>query len=158
MRTRRDPRTEREARLVPDAQRRRFTLIAAPFAPTGRPRRDPRARRIAATIWAPLRPRIDWNAGQSAPAASGARPDVHAAAAPEIRIIAEPAFFVLAVVDQRAGRFRNMTGSLLRPRVKSPTRMAERSSFWPSARPMNSPRQARIVRWPYRRIWRETTI
>ena len=88
---------------MPDAQRRRFALIALPSVPSGRPRPDPRARRIAATGWAPLRPRIDWYAGLSAPVASGARQDVHAAAASEIRIIAEPAFLVLAVVDQPGG-------------------------------------------------------
>ena len=103
MRTRRDPRAERHARLVPDAQRRRFTLVALPSPPSGRPRRDPRAHRIAATGWAPLRPRIDWYAGLSVPAAKPAQQDILAAAAPRIRIIAEPAFFVLAVVDQPGG-------------------------------------------------------
>ena len=87
---------------MPNTERRRFTLIAMPAAPTGRPRRYPRARRIEATIWAPLRPRIDWNGGRSA-AVTGARQDVHAAPAPEVRIIAEPAFLVLAVVDQPGG-------------------------------------------------------
>ena len=103
MRTRRDPRAEREARLVPGGQRRRFALVALASVPSGRPRPDPRARRIAATGWAPLRPRIDWYAGLSAPVASGARQDAHAAAAREIRIIAEPAFLVLAVIDQPGG-------------------------------------------------------
>ncbi len=101
MRTRRDPRREREARLVPDAQRRRFTLVALPSPPSGRPRRDPRARRIAATGWAPLRPRIDWYARLPAREAKPAGQDIQTA--PAIRIIADPAFFVLAVVDQPGG-------------------------------------------------------
>ena len=100
---RRDPRAEREARLVPDAQRRRFALVALPSPPSGRPRRDPRDRRIAATGWAPLRPRIDWYGGLPTQASNPAQRDIEASAAPAIRIIAEPAFLVLVVVDQPGG-------------------------------------------------------
>jgi electron transfer flavoprotein alpha subunit len=53
--------------------------------------------------WAPLRPRIDWYADLPAPAAKPAQQDIQAAAAPAIRIVAEPAFLVLAVVDQPGG-------------------------------------------------------
>ena len=74
-----------------------------PSPPSGRPRRDPRARRFAATGWAPLRPRIDWYAGLPSTAAAPARHDIQAAPTPAIRVIAEPAFLVLAVVDQPGG-------------------------------------------------------
>jgi electron transfer flavoprotein alpha subunit len=83
-------------------ERRRYALIALPPAPSGRPRRDPRARRMAAIGWAPLRPRIDWYAGVVA-AAGIAERGPRATPAPAIRIIAEPAFLVLAVVDQPGG-------------------------------------------------------
>ena len=83
------------------AQRRCFTLIATRSRPSGRPRHDPRSRRGDATIWAPLRPRIDWYANLPHPAVSVARRDTEAA--PAIRVIAEPAFLVLAVVDQPGG-------------------------------------------------------
>ena len=102
MRPRRDPRAERQARFIPGTERPRFVLASAPEVPSARPRRDPRALRRAATIRTGVRPRIDWHAGQ--PGAVG-RAEVVARpiSAPEIRIVADPAFLVLAVPDHPGG-------------------------------------------------------
>jgi electron transfer flavoprotein alpha subunit len=100
MRARRDPRAERLARLMPGGERPRYGLTpTAP--PSSRPRRDPRALRRAAMVITGARPRIDWQArGASVAASLGHAPT---AAEPQIRIIAEPAFLVLAVPDHPGG-------------------------------------------------------
>jgi electron transfer flavoprotein alpha subunit len=103
MRGRRDPRTERDARLVSGTGRPRFTL--RPIAPPGRLRRDPRARRKAAIIIDDLRPRIDWSAsrGHASTRVVGPEQLAEVAAEVETRIIADPAFLVLAVPDHSGG-------------------------------------------------------
>jgi electron transfer flavoprotein alpha subunit len=101
MRRRRDPRAEWQARRVPGAERPRFALVA--IAPNeGRDRRNPRARRDAARVFVGKRPRIDWKAVVSGGARSLAEVADGATATkrePATRIIAEPAFAVLAVLD-----------------------------------------------------------
>lgn len=103
MRARRDPRAEREARLVPGTQRPRFTL--RPIVPSGRSRRDPRARRKAATLIDDLRPRIDWSASRGHASSRVAGRERLAEGIPEAEtcIIADPAFLVLAVPDHPGG-------------------------------------------------------
>ena len=103
MTTRRDPRAERDARLVSGSLRPRFTL--RPIAPSGRPRRDPRGRRKGATIIGDLRLRIDWRASGARPSSSVAARErlADAATEPEIRTIADPAFLILAVPDHPGG-------------------------------------------------------
>ncbi|WP_207460715.1 electron transfer flavoprotein subunit alpha/FixB family protein [Azospirillum sp. SYSU D00513] len=111
MRTRRDPRAERQAKLVPGTARPRFLVGAAPagFAnagaatgPTGRPRRDPRASRAAAVVRTAPRLRLDWtNKGQASLAIGTAQ--AAAAVKAAVRVIEEPAFLVLAVLDQPGG-------------------------------------------------------
>jgi electron transfer flavoprotein beta subunit len=104
MTVRRDPRAERQARLIADGERRRFGLTAA-HMPSSRPRRDPRALRRAATATAGVRPRIDWQAGRTGAAMGfgGVEIAKPAASQPEIRIIDDPAFIVLAIPDHPSG-------------------------------------------------------
>ena len=92
MTVRRDPRAERQARLISDGERRRFGLTAAQ-TPPARLRRDPRALRRAATSIAGARPRIDWQAGRTGAAMGFGAVEFakHAASQHEIRIIADPA-------------------------------------------------------------------
>ena len=92
MRRRRDPRAELQARLTAGTERRRFALTPASPPPSARPRRDPRVLRMAATIMAGARRRIDWQARRGDAAANPLRPETagHQASAPEIRIIADP--------------------------------------------------------------------
>jgi electron transfer flavoprotein alpha subunit len=105
MRRRRDPRAEWQGRRVSGVERPRFALVVTVAPADGGRRRDPRARRDAATVMVGTRPRIDWRArpvsgGASAEALhseAGIRQDA------EIRIIAEPAFIVLAVLDRPGG-------------------------------------------------------
>jgi electron transfer flavoprotein alpha subunit len=103
MTARRDPRAERGARLVSGKGRPRFTL--RPVAPPGQLRCDPRARRRAATIIDDLRPRIDWSASRdhASSRVAGREHLREVAAEAEIRIIADPAFLVLAVPDHAGG-------------------------------------------------------
>jgi electron transfer flavoprotein alpha subunit len=104
MRTRRDPRVERQARLITGGERRRYGL--APITqPSARPRRDQRALRRAAMIIAGIRPRIDWHAGRTGMAIAAGRVTVaeRPASEPEMRVVAEPAFLVLAVPDHPGG-------------------------------------------------------
>jgi electron transfer flavoprotein alpha subunit len=104
MRTRRDPRVERQARLITGGDRRRYGL--APITqPSARPRRDPRALRRAAMIIAGIRPRIDWHAGRTGMAIAAGRATVaeRPASEPVIRVVAEPAFLVFAVPDHPGG-------------------------------------------------------
>jgi electron transfer flavoprotein alpha subunit len=106
MRARRDPRAERQARLVPAADRPRFALAPAHLAPPSpRPRRDPRALRRSATVIGAARLRIDWRAGRMGGAASAGRIEPAAGALPEAgcRVIADPAFLVFAVADHPGG-------------------------------------------------------
>ena len=108
MRTRRDPRAERSARLIPGTVRPRYGVsivqpnMGTATGPTGRPRRDPRAIRAAAVVRTGARTRLDWTNRGHAPLIAGAAHTV-AAATPAVRIIDEPAFLVLAVLDQPGG-------------------------------------------------------
>jgi electron transfer flavoprotein alpha subunit len=104
MRARRDPRAARLARLVPGDKRPRYGLAPA-AQPSSRPRRDPRALRRAALVAGDARPRIDWHVGKSgaAIALGAAEATARTASAPQVRIIAEPAFIVLTVPDQPGG-------------------------------------------------------
>jgi electron transfer flavoprotein alpha subunit len=115
MRKRRDPRAELQARLTAGTQRRRFALTPASPPPALRPRRDPRVLRMAATIMAGARRRIDWQARRGDAAVSSPRPETagHQAPAPEIRIIADPAFLVLAVPDHLDGALSDHDRQLL---------------------------------------------
>ncbi|WP_029003757.1 electron transfer flavoprotein subunit alpha/FixB family protein [Azorhizobium doebereinerae] len=103
-RPRRDPRAERAARLVPSKGRPRLALGLA--GGSVRPRRDPRAERIALEVEGAARRRFDLAATGQGPVAAVAtpRPDVPAAgAAPELRLIPNPAFLVFAVADASDG-------------------------------------------------------
>lgn len=100
-RLRRDPRTERAAHGVAGGTRPRFDLGAV--AAGKRPRRDPRAEQRLAQVAGLARLRLDRS--QRAPvmvAAAVERPVVEAA--PQLRIIDEPAFLVAAVPDAPGGR------------------------------------------------------
>jgi electron transfer flavoprotein alpha subunit len=102
MRQRRDPRGERQARLIAGTTRPRFVL--APVTPQispARRRRDPRTKRRAATVVAGIRPRIDWRSGLAgaATAIPHGKPSESANIEPQVRIIADPAFLVLVVPD-----------------------------------------------------------
>jgi electron transfer flavoprotein alpha subunit len=105
MRRRRDPRAERQGRRVPGAERPRFALVVMAPAPVeGGRRRDPRARRDAARVMVGTRPRIDWRARPGSSGRPAAAMDGTASVRPEAaRIIAEPAFLVVAVLDQPGG-------------------------------------------------------
>jgi electron transfer flavoprotein alpha subunit len=99
-RLRRDPRTERAAHSVEGGVRPRFDLAALP---TGkRPRRDPRAEQRQATVPGAARLRLDRS--QRTPIAVAAPERQVVEAAPQLRIIAQPAFLVAAVPDAPAGR------------------------------------------------------
>jgi electron transfer flavoprotein alpha subunit len=102
MRARRDPRADRQARLISQGERRRFGLAPAPRVPSARPRRDPRALRQAVTHMAGSRPRIDWHGGRMG-AIGRVEADARPLSKPEIRVIADPAFLVLAVPDHSGG-------------------------------------------------------
>lgn len=99
-RLRRDPRAERTAHGVPGGARPRFDLAAVSGK---RPRRDPRAEQRLAMVPGAARLRLDRT--QRAPAALIAAeraPPVEAA--PQMRVVAEPAFLVAAVPDAPGGR------------------------------------------------------
>jgi electron transfer flavoprotein alpha subunit len=102
MKARRDPRADRQARLISQGERRRFGLAPAPRAPSARPRRDPRALRQAVTHMAGARPRIDWHGGRIG-AIGKVQTDTRPLTAPEIRVIDDPAFLVLTVPDHPGG-------------------------------------------------------
>lgn len=118
-RQRRDPRAERAAHRVAAAGRPRYDLGhnpepgQIPAAPSGRPRRDPRAERAAQSVAAapvsgrPARLRLDRtqrNAAGAASAVPAPSPTTAVvAASPEVRVIADPAFLVMAVVDAPGG-------------------------------------------------------
>lgn len=105
-RSRRDPRAERLDREVAGGSRRRFVLEAPASSETGgRPRRDPRAERAAALVRLDPRPRLDRSRSGApggtlqATAAPSAAP-----AAPAVRVVENPAFFVLVLPDAPGGR------------------------------------------------------
>jgi electron transfer flavoprotein alpha subunit len=102
MKARRDPRAERQARLISQGERRRFGLAPAPRVPSARPRRNPRALRQAVTHMAGARPRIDWH-GSRMGGIGRVEADTRPHSKPEIRVIADPAFVVLAVPDHPGG-------------------------------------------------------
>ena len=110
-RTRRDPRAERAARTVRTEPRRRLVLEAGAVATAsvspagGRPRRDPRSRRAAATVRTEPRLRLDWtgrapSAGLPVPAGPMGRAARAAVAEPVLRVIADPACLLFAVLDR----------------------------------------------------------
>lgn len=99
-RLRRDPRADRAARAVPGDTRPRFDLAAPAAGP--RLRRDPRAERRLAEVPGAARLRLDRTQRVPAAAALGGKPAVETA--PQVRIIAEPAFLVGVVPDAPAGR------------------------------------------------------
>ncbi len=99
-RLRRDPRAERAAHGVEGGARPRFDLAAAPAGK--RPRRDPRAEQRQATVPGTARLRLDRTQRTPVIAIAPERPVVETA--PQIRIIAEPAFLVAAVPDAPGGR------------------------------------------------------
>ncbi|SHO64337.1 electron transfer flavoprotein alpha subunit apoprotein [Pseudoxanthobacter soli DSM 19599] len=116
-RQRRDPRAERASHRVAAAGRPRYDLGQNPdpgqiaAAPSGRPRRDPRAERAAQSVATtpvsgrPARQRFDRTQRNAAVAAAATptKPAAFAAAPPEVRVIADPAFLVMAVVDAPGG-------------------------------------------------------
>ncbi|QJP16492.1 electron transfer flavoprotein subunit alpha/FixB family protein [Starkeya sp. ORNL1] len=99
-RLRRDPRAERAAHGVEGGTRPRFDLAAAPAAK--RTRRDPRAEQRQVTAPGTARLRLDRTQRVPALAIAPERPVVETA--PQVRIIAEPAFLVAAVPDAPGGR------------------------------------------------------
>lgn len=102
-RKRRDPRAELLALTVSEQPRRRIARGVAP-APGGRRRRDPRAERAAAAVLVGARRRIDWSGAALALPGQQGRPETAAEAGPSVRIIDDPAFLVLVVLDQPDGR------------------------------------------------------
>ena len=105
MRVRRDPRAERAARLVLDGTRPRYAIAAA-MREGKRPRRDPRAEHAAFLVPGTARRRLDRTRrpGEAELAIVSAVPATGIERAPEIRIVADPAFFVIAVLDAPGGR------------------------------------------------------
>jgi electron transfer flavoprotein alpha subunit len=99
-RVRRDPRAERAAHGVEGGTRPRFDLAAVSSGK--RPRRDPRAEQRQATVPGTARLRLDRTQRTPILAIAPDRPVVETA--PQIRIIAEPAFLVAAVPDAPGGR------------------------------------------------------
>ena len=96
-----DPRAERAARTLVTGGRPRLLLRPA-AAGAGGKRRDPRAIRAAALVHGLPRPRYDWT--QEAPSTAAVPTAGRTAAAPPpLRIIADPAFLVLAVLDRPGG-------------------------------------------------------
>ncbi|MEI2385177.1 electron transfer flavoprotein subunit alpha/FixB family protein [Breoghania sp. JC706] len=96
MRVRRDPRGEREACRLAGHGRLRFVLSIAK-SKGARPRRAPRALRLAATVTTAPRLRIAWKGGITPHAG---RTDMAACAPAEtVSIVAEPAFYVLVVPE-----------------------------------------------------------
>lgn len=117
-RQRRDPRAERAAHRLGAAGRPRYDLGhnpdlgQIPAAPSGRPRRDPRAERAAQSVAAapvsghPARLRLDRTQRPAGAASAAALPPPSpaiVAASPEVRVIADPAFLVMAVADAPGG-------------------------------------------------------
>jgi electron transfer flavoprotein alpha subunit len=107
-RVRRDPRTERAARLISDGLRPRYAMAAMESGQRRhRPRRDPRSDHAASLVPGTLRRRFDRtrSPGDATPAVvESPTSAITVDAASEIRIIAEPAFFVLAALDAPGGR------------------------------------------------------
>ncbi|PGH55763.1 electron transfer flavoprotein subunit alpha [Azospirillum palustre] len=103
IRRRVDPRAERAARTVLTGQRPR--LLRQPVAAAANERRrDPRALRAAALVQSQPRPRYDWTR-DAASAGTAAAVGIAVAAMPAIplRVIAEPAYLVLAILDRPGG-------------------------------------------------------
>ncbi|UEM03149.1 electron transfer flavoprotein subunit alpha/FixB family protein [Skermanella rosea] len=101
-RKRRDPRAELLALTVSEQPRRRIARGAVP-APGGRRRRDPRAERAGAAVQVGARRRFDWSGAALAHPGQQGRLETAAAAGPSVRIIDDPAFLVLVVLDQPDG-------------------------------------------------------
>ncbi|PWC87518.1 electron transfer flavoprotein subunit alpha [Azospirillum sp. TSH100] len=104
IRRRVDPRAERAARIVLTGQRPRLLRQPVAIAATNERRRDPRAVRDAALVQRQPRPRYDW-ARDAASAGTVPTVGVAVAATPVIplRVIAEPAYLVLAMLDRSGG-------------------------------------------------------
>lgn len=100
-RLRRDPRTERAAHGVAGGARPRFDLGAV--AASKRPRRDPRAEQRLAQVAGLARLRLDRSQRVPVMVVAATERTV-VAAAPQLRIIEEPAFLVAAVPDAPGGR------------------------------------------------------
>ncbi|PWC86302.1 electron transfer flavoprotein subunit alpha, partial [Azospirillum sp. TSO5] len=96
-----DPRAERAART--DLTGPRPRLLRLPVAAATNERRsDPRAIRDAALVQRQPRPRYDWTRD---PASAGSAPTAAVAAVPTIplKVIAEPAYLILAMLDRPGG-------------------------------------------------------
>lgn len=103
IRRRVDPRAERAARTILTGQRPR--LLRQPVAAAiNERRRDPRALRAAALVQSQPRPRYDWTR-DAASAGIATMMGVAVATAPVIplKVIAEPAYLVLAMLDRPGG-------------------------------------------------------
>ncbi|WP_376961485.1 electron transfer flavoprotein subunit alpha/FixB family protein [Azospirillum sp. A26] len=103
IRRRVDPRAERAARTILTGQRPR--LLRQPVAAADNERRrDPRALRAAALVQSQPRPRYDW-ARDAASADTAVAVGIAVAATPAIplRVIAEPAYLVIAMLDRPGG-------------------------------------------------------
>ncbi|MDY8110020.1 electron transfer flavoprotein subunit alpha/FixB family protein [Fulvimarina sp. 2208YS6-2-32] len=113
-RTRRDPRSEREARSVGGRHRPRFDLGLAVGA-SRRPRRDPRAERRGFEVFAAPRLRLDRTQTLAPiPAGPGDAPSRRSeAAAPAVRVVAAPAYLVFAVLEAAKGRLSRLDRQVL---------------------------------------------
>lgn len=100
-RPRRDPRAERGARALPTQGRPRFQLGTP--VPEGRLRRNPFAERAAAEVPGRTRLRLDRAGGGPRPVSVASPPAAPEPRAPELRLVPEPAFLVLAVADVPGG-------------------------------------------------------
>jgi len=98
-----DPRAERAARTILAGQRPR--LLRQPVAAAiNERRRDPRALRAAALVQLQPRPRYDWTRDATS-AGTAAAVGIAVATAPvmPLKVIAEPAYLVLAMLDRPGG-------------------------------------------------------
>ena len=98
-RRRRDPRAETLALTTSTQPRRRIARGTPVPSPTNRRRRNPRAERAASSVQIGTRRRFDW----SGAALSQTQTRESIAAGLTVRIIEDPAFFVLVIPDQPRG-------------------------------------------------------
>ncbi|SMC93211.1 electron transfer flavoprotein alpha subunit apoprotein [Fulvimarina manganoxydans] len=113
-----DPRAARASHLVSTAGALRPRLDlgrTGPVSPTGRPRRDPRREMAVSRVSSDGRPRFDRSHQGSFEGLAPSNKTVvsPAPAAPKLRIVAEPAFLVFAIMEAPGGRLTRFDRQLL---------------------------------------------
>lgn len=111
-RPRRDPRAERASRSVNSRTLRPRFDLAVILSTSRRSRRDPRASFLATQIAGHARLRID-RASHSVGLVGGPRREEAAASEANVRIVDEPAFTVLAVLEAAKGRLSRLDRQIL---------------------------------------------